>query len=76
VALVDYNREGTLRLAAERNGLAVSCDVSDAMYRAEAIDKIVATLAALRILINCAGVAPSRKMLGRTRTSPSRLAST
>ena len=70
VALVDYNEEGARKTAEEIGGIAVQCDVSKAESGEAAFAKILAVLGTPRVLINCAGVAPAQKVLGRNGVMP------
>lgn len=70
VALVDYNEEGARKTAGEIGGIAVQCDVSKADSGEAAFAKIIEQLGAPRVLINCAGVAPAQKVLGRNGLMP------
>ncbi|MDI6025369.1 SDR family NAD(P)-dependent oxidoreductase [Corticibacterium sp. UT-5YL-CI-8] len=70
VAILDYNEEGAARIAAEIGGIGVACNVSNAESAEAAVAKANAELGAARILINCAGVAPAQKMLGKSGVMP------
>lgn len=70
VAILDFNIEGARKVAAEIGGLAVECDVSSADSGEAAVAETGAKLGAARILVNCAGVAPAQKMLGRSGLMP------
>ena len=70
VALVDYNEEGARKTAEEIGGIAVQCDVSKAESGEAAFARILDDLGAPRVLINCAGVAPAQKVLGRNGVMP------
>ncbi len=65
VAILDYNVEGAQKVAAEIGGLGIACDVSDADSAEKAMAQVHDMLGAPRILVNCAGVAPAKKVLGR-----------
>ena len=70
VALLDVNAEGARAVAAEIGGLALPCDITSAEATAEAVAKAEAAHGAARILVNCAGIAPAQKVLGRDGTMP------
>jgi len=70
VARVDYNEEGARKTAEEIGGIAVQCDVSKAESGEAAFARILDDLGAPRVLINCAGVAPAQKVLGRNGVMP------
>jgi NAD(P)-dependent dehydrogenase (short-subunit alcohol dehydrogenase family) len=65
VALVDINAEGAKTVAAEFGGLALACDVSDAKAAEAAVAEAKAKNGPARILVNCAGVAPAARIVGR-----------
>lgn len=70
VAIFDYNEEGAKRVAAEIGGIGVACNVSSAESGEAAFATVARELGAARILINCAGVAPVQKILGRQGLMP------
>lgn len=70
VAVVDFNAEGAAAVAGEIGGLAVGCDVADAGSGEAAFAQIGAALGAPRILVNCAGIAPAKRIVGRNGTMP------
>jgi len=65
VAVLDVNMDGAEKVAKEIGGIAVRCDVSSA----EDAEKAVATAreknGVARILINCAGIAPAARIVGK-----------
>jgi len=70
VALLDINVDAAQTLAGEIGGIALPCDVADA-------DSATAALAAARnrhgvarILVNCAGVGPAKRIVGRDGPMP------
>ena len=63
VALLDVNMEAAEAVATEVGGLAISCDVSDAASGEAAI-------AQARVLINCAGIGPAERIVGRAGAMP------
>jgi len=69
VVLADLQEEGGAALAAELNGRFVRCDVTLEADAAAVIDAAVA-LGTLRGLVNCAGVAPAAKTVGRDGAHP------
>lgn len=70
VALLDVNFEAALAMAGRWGGLAVKCDVADAESAAAAFAEARAKHGAARILVNCAGVAPGRRIVGRDGPMP------
>ncbi len=65
VALLDINAEALAPVAAETGGLAIPCDVADAGAMESAVARVAETLGAARILVNCAGIAPAKRIVGR-----------
>lgn len=70
VALLDVNGEGARAVAQEIGGLAIACDITRADAAAAALAQAEAAHGAARILVNCAGVAPVKKVLGRDGVMP------
>lgn len=67
VVLADVNDAAGEALAAELGDVTrfVHCDVADETSAAAAVDAAMATFGALHGLVNCAGIAPAEKVLGR-----------
>jgi NAD(P)-dependent dehydrogenase (short-subunit alcohol dehydrogenase family) len=70
VAVLDVNIEAAIGVAKAIGGLAVACDVSDADAAAKAIAEARAAHGPARILINCAGVGPAKRIVGRDGPMP------
>jgi len=70
VALLDVNVDAAKEVAARVGGLAVRCDVADAASAAAALTEARATHGAARILVNCAGIGPAKRILGRDGAMP------
>ncbi len=70
VAVLDVNREAAAGVAKAIGGLAVACDVSDADAAAAALAEARAAHGAARILINCAGIGPAKRIVGRDGPMP------
>ena len=70
VALLDVNVDGARELAAKLGGIAVLCDVTDDMSAADAVAEARARNGVARILINCAGIGPARRIVGRDGPMP------
>lgn len=70
VAVFDRNVQNAEQVAKEINGFAVECDVSDSNSAAGAVEKAKSTLGAARICVNCAGVAPAKRIVGREGAMP------
>jgi NAD(P)-dependent dehydrogenase (short-subunit alcohol dehydrogenase family) len=70
VAIVDINIEAAQEVAAKIGGIAIACDVVDAEQTAAAMAQARDTIGPARILINCAGIAPARRVVGRDGPMP------
>lgn len=65
VALLDLNEGEAAAAAAEIGGIAAGCDVSDAASAEAAVARAASVHGPARILVNCAGVAPAARIVGR-----------
>ena len=65
VAVFDLNETAARNVADEIGGAAFACDVSDAESAELAISKARELHGAARILVNCAGIAPAARIVGR-----------
>ena len=65
VAIFDVNLAQAEAVAAEIGGIALSCDVSDASAAEAAFTKAAEVHGEARILVNCAGIAPAGRVVGR-----------
>jgi NAD(P)-dependent dehydrogenase (short-subunit alcohol dehydrogenase family) len=70
VALLDVNIDGARDVAARIGGLAVRCDVTDEKNAADAIAEAKSRNGVARILINCAGIGPAKRIVGRDGPMP------
>jgi NAD(P)-dependent dehydrogenase (short-subunit alcohol dehydrogenase family) len=70
VACMDVNLDGARKVAKEIGGYAVSCDVTDAEQSAAALAEARDQHGPARILINCAGVGPAKRIVGRDGPMP------
>jgi len=70
VALLDVNLEAAQQMAAKIGGIAIRCDVADAKSGEDAIAQAKAKHGAARILVNCAGIGPAKRILGRDGVMP------
>ncbi len=70
VALFDVDAKNAATVAAEINGLAVHCDVADGAATEAAFAKAAADHGPARILINCAGIGPAKRIVGRDGPMP------
>lgn len=65
VALLDLNRAEAEARAAEIGGIGLACDVSDAASAEAAVARAAEAHGPARILVNCAGIAPAARIVGR-----------
>jgi NAD(P)-dependent dehydrogenase (short-subunit alcohol dehydrogenase family) len=70
VAVVDVNMESATLVAAGIGGFAIRCDVSDAASAEAAMSAAREKHGAVRILVNCAGSAPAKRIVGRDGAMP------
>lgn len=70
VALFDMNLQAAEKIAAETNGLAIECNVTDEQSVSAAIKKTEAKLGVARICVNCAGIVRSRRIVNKEGTMP------
>ncbi|MDO4683675.1 MAG: 3-hydroxyacyl-CoA dehydrogenase [Lautropia sp.] len=67
VVIADMNREAGEALVAElgKNSCFVAADITDEAQGAAVVDEAVGRFGGVRVLVNCAGVAPAEKVVGR-----------
>jgi len=70
VAVLDVNADAAAAIAKEIGGLAVKCDVADAKSAEAAVAEAKAAHGAARVLINCAGIGPAQRIVGRDGPMP------
>ena len=70
VALLDINEDQTASTAAELGAFAAPCDVTDAGSTEAAVARAREANGAARILVNCAGVGPAKRIVGRDGPMP------
>jgi NAD(P)-dependent dehydrogenase (short-subunit alcohol dehydrogenase family) len=70
VAIFDVNQKAAAEVAIDVNGIAVTCDVTDSAATEKAFAKAAADHGTARILINCAGVGPAKRIVGRDGPMP------
>jgi NAD(P)-dependent dehydrogenase (short-subunit alcohol dehydrogenase family) len=70
VAVLDVNDKGAAEVAASIGGVAAACDVADASSAEAALEQAAAAHGPARILINCAGVGPAKRIVGRDGPMP------
>ncbi len=65
VAVLDLNKANADAVAKEIGGVAFECDVSNEASAKAAIDGAIAANGPLRVLMNCAGIAPAARIVGK-----------
>jgi NAD(P)-dependent dehydrogenase (short-subunit alcohol dehydrogenase family) len=70
VACLDVNLDGARAVAEKIGGIAVRCDVTDAEQATAALAEAKGKHGVARILINCAGVGPAKRIVGRDGPMP------
>jgi NAD(P)-dependent dehydrogenase (short-subunit alcohol dehydrogenase family) len=70
VALLDVNVDAAKALANEIGGIAVRCDVTDDASAMDALAEAKSKHGTPRVLINCAGIGPARRIVGRDGPMP------
>lgn len=70
VALLDINLENAEQVAKEIGGIAIQCNVTDAKSVEMALATAQAKQGVARICINCAGIAPGKRIVGREGAMP------
>jgi NAD(P)-dependent dehydrogenase (short-subunit alcohol dehydrogenase family) len=70
VAIFDVNAKAAAEVAIDVKGIAVTCDVPDGPATEQAFAKAATDHGAARIIINCAGVGPAKRIVGRDGPMP------
>ena len=70
VTIIDVNQKAAADVAIDISGLAVSCDVADSAAAEAAVKKAAADHGPARILVNCAGVGPAKRIVRREGPMP------
>jgi len=70
VTLLDLNADSVTAVAADIAGLGIACDVSDAQSAETAVAQSLERFGPARILVNCAGIAPGERIVGRDGPMP------
>ena len=65
VAILDINEAAAKAAAGKLGGVGIECDVSSADSAAAALDEVVETLGAPRVVVSCAGIALASRIVGR-----------
>jgi NAD(P)-dependent dehydrogenase (short-subunit alcohol dehydrogenase family) len=70
VALLDVNLDAARAAAEKIGGVAIACDVADADSAAAAVARAREAHGAARVLVNCAGIGPAKRIVGRDGPMP------
>lgn len=70
VALLDVNLAAAEAIAKKLGGIAVQCDVTSDEGALAALEKVKANYGAGRVLVNCAGVGPPKRIVGKDGPMP------
>jgi NAD(P)-dependent dehydrogenase (short-subunit alcohol dehydrogenase family) len=70
VAILDINDKAAAEVAIDINGVAIHCDVTDSATTEKALAKAAADHGPARIVVNCAGVGPAKRIVGRDGPMP------
>ena len=70
VTVLDINEEGIRAVAAETGGLGIKCDVGSASEAEAAVAQAREAHGPCRVLVNCAGIAPGKRIVGRDGPMP------
>ncbi len=70
VACLDVNLDGAQAVAKKIGGLAIKCDVTSAEEATAALAEARSKNGVARILINCAGIGPAKRIVGRDGPQP------
>jgi len=70
VACLDLNLDGAKATAAKIGGIAVACDVTSSDSAEAAVKDAADNHGPARILVNCAGIGPAQRMVGRDGPMP------
>jgi NAD(P)-dependent dehydrogenase (short-subunit alcohol dehydrogenase family) len=65
VSVLDINADGVAAVAEETGGLGLVCDVASASEAEAAVASAREAHGPARVLINCAGIAPAKRIVGR-----------
>jgi NAD(P)-dependent dehydrogenase (short-subunit alcohol dehydrogenase family) len=65
VVVVDLNEEAVKKTAQAVDGMAIACDVADDHASTAAMQEVIQTLGRPQVMVNCAGIAPSARIIGK-----------
>ena len=70
VAVLDINMDAAGKIASETGGAAVECDVTSPDSAEAAIEAAAGAVGPARLLVNCAGIGPAERIVGREGPQP------
>lgn len=70
VAVLDVNLDGARAIAEKAGGIAIGCDVADSDSAVAAVAQARQAHGPARILVNCAGIGPAKRIVGRDGPMP------
>ena len=70
VAILDVNQKAAAEVAIDINGIAVTCDVTNSVETEKAVAAAAADHGTASIVVNCAGVGPAKRIVGRDGPMP------
>ncbi|MBS0286771.1 MAG: SDR family NAD(P)-dependent oxidoreductase [Proteobacteria bacterium] len=71
IIVIDKSENAATHIAEETHGLAIACDITKSEALEKAFDKIAkAHVRPISIAINCAGIAPAKRMVGKEGPMP------
>jgi NAD(P)-dependent dehydrogenase (short-subunit alcohol dehydrogenase family) len=70
VAVLDLQQDAADKVAKSIGGLGLACDVASAEAAEAAMAKAKAAHGPCRVLVNCAGIAPAKRVVGRDGPHP------
>ncbi|MBI3436870.1 MAG: SDR family NAD(P)-dependent oxidoreductase [Proteobacteria bacterium] len=70
IAILDLDINAATKVAAEIGGIAIACDVADASSTEDAVAQARKEHGTARILVNCAGIGPAKRIVGRDGAMP------
>ena len=70
VAVIDVNAKAAAEVAIDIDGIAIACDVTDSGATETAIGNAATDHGTARIVVNCAGVGPAKRIVGRDGPMP------
>src|SRR5487761_710243 len=70
VAIFDVNHKAAADVAIDIDGLALACDVTDSAETEKAVAAAATGHGIARIVVNCAGVGPAKRIVGRDGPMP------